>query len=215
MILAAKMASEHAAEAENIEIKSEEDSEVPEVPNVVRIPRIMHDEHSPSMCAMQVQLVFERNLRREQHLMEMMDRNCKYIEENGKLTTENLRAKLRVKESAAKVAKMQEEVQKMEKELQKSRETVTRLREAQLDASMAKEDHQIELEHARSVQNELREMYESVKKDLAIQKELTANANQNLMHVLEQNKTQNEAAVQCMMEAKRYAAQKDEELASE
>jgi len=204
------MASEHS-ECTSVEIKCEDEEAAAEA----IIPRILHNEHSPSICALQVQIVFERYLRQEKHLLEILDRNCKQIEENGRLTVENLKSKVELQASASKVGKMKEEVEKMENEVRSAKEKVTRLQEAQLEASVLKEDIEIELEHAKAAKKDLVEQLERVQNELALQKELTAKANSKLADALKTNFSQNEAALQCMKEAQLHVSRKDQEIANE
>jgi chromosome segregation ATPase len=211
LISASKMASEHSEST--VEIKSEDVNNEEAAETI--IPHILHNEHSPSICALQVQIVYERYLRQEKHLLEILDRNCKQIEENGRLTVENLESKVELKASVSKIGKMKEEVQNMEKELRSAKEKVTRLQEAQLDASVLKEDIEIELDHAKAAKKDLVEQLERVQNELAHQKELTAKANSKLSDALKTNYSQKEAALQCMKEAQLHVSQKDQEIANE
>jgi hypothetical protein len=202
------MASDHSECTVEIKSEMEEAAET-------NIPHILHNEHSPSICALQVQIVFERYLRQEKHLLEISDRNCKQIEENGRITVENLQAKVELRASTSKIGKMKEEVQNIEKELKSAQEKMTRLQKAQLDASVLKEDIKMELDHAKSAQQNLLEKLEGVHKELALQKELTAKANSKLMDALKTNESQSEAALKCMKEAQMYAAKEHQEMAKE
>lgn len=203
------MESEHA-ESSTAEIKSEEEDI-----QMTSIPPILHNDHSPSICALQVQTVFERYQYQEKHLMDVLARNCKQIEENGRLTVENLRGKQELRTSASKIAELQEDKQKLETELMTAKDKVRSLQKAQLDASVVKEDVQFELDQIKAAKDQLAHKLECLKTELAVEKETTARANQKLKEAMETNIGQREAAVRCMQEAKQYADQEKQELVNQ
>ncbi|XP_059473509.1 golgin subfamily A member 6-like protein 7 [Neocloeon triangulifer] len=131
--------------------------------------RILHDDHSPEICAMTVNLVFGRNERLREQVIELIDKNQDLTNERRQLKKEKMVMEMSCKKSKVEMSEMQKKLEAALDDAKGLRKHLDDAIKNKLDASVLEMEMQAELDEMK---RQRMEMQKTLETSTQIQQEL-------------------------------------------